>query len=104
LRLPEFSQLQQVQTILHLLEDQQEQLWPLIFQAPEQEQRVNIRIGTENPLEPIQSCSLISTQYYRNNIPVGSVGMLGPTRMVYENAIALVEATADYISESLTQN
>lgn len=104
LRLPEFSQLQQVQTILHLLEDQQEQLWPLIFQTPEQEQRVTVRIGTENPLEPIQSCSLISTPYYRNNIPVGSVGMLGPTRMVYENAIALVEATADYISESLTQN
>ncbi|MEB3279179.1 MAG: heat-inducible transcriptional repressor HrcA [Lyngbya sp.] len=104
LRLPEFSQLQQVQTILHLLEDEQEQLWPLIFQTPEKEQRVTVRIGTENPLEPIQSCSLISTQYYRNKVPVGSVGMLGPTRMVYENAIALVEATADYISESLTQN
>ncbi|NJN91585.1 MAG: heat-inducible transcriptional repressor HrcA, partial [Leptolyngbyaceae cyanobacterium SL_5_14] len=35
--------------------------------------------------------------------PVGSVGMLGPTRMVYENAIALVEATADYLSEALSQ-
>ncbi|MDY7022118.1 MAG: heat-inducible transcriptional repressor HrcA [Cyanobacteriota bacterium] len=102
LRLPEFSQLQQVQTILHLLEDEQEQLWPLIFQAPEQEQRVTVRIGAENPLEPIQCCSLISTQYYRGTTAVGSVGMLGPTRMVYENAIALVEATADYLSESLS--
>ncbi|MEL7034095.1 MAG: heat-inducible transcriptional repressor HrcA [Cyanobacteria bacterium J06592_8] len=102
LRLPEFSELQQVQTILHLLEDEQEQLWPLIFKTSEQEQRVTVRIGAENPLEPIQCCSLISTQYYRGNKPVGSVGMLGPTRMVYENAIALVEATADYISESLS--
>ncbi|MBS0015752.1 MAG: heat-inducible transcriptional repressor HrcA [Arthrospira sp. SH-MAG29] len=101
LRLPEFSQLQQVQTILHLLEDEQEQLWPLIFATPESSQQVNIRIGSENPLEPIRSCTLISAQYYQNSQPIGSVGILGPTRMVYENAIALVEATANYLSEAL---
>lgn len=104
LRLPEFSQLQQVQTIIHLLEDEPEQLWPLICQMPEPEQRVSIRIGSENPLEPIQGCSLISAQYYQGSQPAGSVGMLGPTRMVYENVIALVEATADYISETITTN
>ncbi len=104
LRLPEFSELQQVQTIIHLLEDEPEQLWPLICKMPEQEQRVSIRIGSENPLEPIQSCSLISAQYYQGSQAVGSVGMLGPTRMIYENVIALVEATADYISETITTN
>jgi heat-inducible transcriptional repressor len=104
LRLPEFSQLDQVQTILHLLEDEQEQLWPLIFAAPESQQQVNIRIGSENPLEPIRSCTLISAPYCQNSLPIGSVGILGPTRMVYENAIALVEATANYLSEALSQN
>jgi heat-inducible transcriptional repressor len=105
LRLPEFSQLQQVQTIIHLLEQEQEQLWPLIFASDSSEKpgkRVKVRIGSENPLEPIRSCTLISSTYTRGSVPVGSVGVLGPTRMVYENAIAVVEATADYLSEAIS--
>ncbi|MBD2093146.1 heat-inducible transcriptional repressor HrcA [Microcoleus sp. FACHB-1515] len=105
-RQPEFSELQQVQMIMQLLEEEQDQLWSLIFTAPEGEtgKRVSVRIGSENPLEPMRSCALISATYQRGDVPVGSVGMLGPTRMVYEDAIALVEATADYLSEALTQN
>lgn len=106
MRLPEFSEVQQVQTIVHLLEDEQDQLLPLIFEPSPFDQpgkRVTIRIGAENPLEPIRTCTLISSTYCRGDIPVGSVGMLGPTRMMYENAIALVEATADYLSDTLSQ-
>lgn len=106
-RQPEFSELQQVQMIMQLLEEEQDQLWSLIFAAPDREtpkKRVTVRIGSENPLEPIRSCALISATYQRGDVPVGSVGMLGPTRMVYEDAIALVEATADYLSEALSQS
>lgn len=105
LRQPEFSELQQVQTIVHLLEEEQDQLLPLIFERSPQEptgKRVSIRIGSENPLEPIRTCTLISSPYLKGSVPVGSVGVLGPTRMVYENAIALVEAAADYLSEALS--
>ena len=99
LRQPEFSQLQQVQTLLSLLEEQ-EQLSPIIFTLPEIEdfQRVTIKIGVENHLEPMQTCTLISANYYQDDLPVGSVGVLGPKRMLYENAIALVKNTADYLS------
>lgn len=103
-RHPEFSELQQVQTIMHLLEAEQDQLWSLIFESADAAQpnrRVMVRIGSENPLEPIRGCTLISTTYQRGNTPVGSVGMLGPTRMVYEDAIALVEATADYLTDAM---
>jgi heat-inducible transcriptional repressor len=101
LRQPEFSELQQVQTLLHLLEDGQEQLWPLIFQRSNQTP-VSIHIGAENPLAPMQSCALISAHYHRGNVPVGSVGVLGPTRMLYEDVIAGVEATAGYLSDVLS--
>lgn len=116
LRQPEFSELQQVQMLMHLLEEEQDQLWPLIFEWPKPEvtggtpmphmakgSRVNVRIGSENPLEPMRTCTLISANYCQGSVPVGSVGVLGPTRMVYENAIALVEAAADYLSEALSQ-
>lgn len=120
LRQPEFAELQQVQTIIHLLEEEQDQLWHLIFEQhgscsngetprnalpPELEKktrpRVAIRIGAENTLEPMRSCTLISSTYKRGSVPVGSVGVLGPTRMDYETAIAVVEAAADYLSEAL---
>ncbi|MBW4618364.1 MAG: heat-inducible transcriptional repressor HrcA [Cyanosarcina radialis HA8281-LM2] len=112
LRQPEFAELQQVQALLHLLEEEQEQLWPLIFELPQhysqdlcsktEGSRVTVRIGTENPLEPMRTCALISANYCQGKVPVGSIGVIGPTRMFYENAIALVEAAADYFSEALS--
>jgi len=106
LRQPEFSQSQQVQTIIHLLEEEPDQLWPLIFEEPEIDeklrQKVSIRIGAENPLAPIQTCTLISAIYRRGLVAVGSVGVLGPTRMDYETGIAVVTAAADYLSAALS--
>ncbi len=116
LRQPEFSELQQVKTLLHLLESEQDLLWQLIFNEPtleiasqlrgvgERQSKTTIRIGTENPLEPMQTCTLISTTYRQDSIPVGSIGLLGPKRMLYENAIALVQSAADYISEAISQD
>jgi heat-inducible transcriptional repressor len=106
LRQPEFSQVQQVQTIMQLLEEEQDQLWHLICEKTEMDDtnksKVTVRIGTENPLEPIQTCTLISAIYRRGSVPVGSVGVLGPTRLDYESAIAVVAAAANYLSEAFS--
>ncbi len=116
LRQPEFSELEQVKTLLHLLESEQDRLGQLIFDrsnldttlpvtaSGDRQSKITIRIGTENPLKPMQTCTLISTTYHQNSIPVGSIGLLGPKRMLYENAIALVESAADYISQAISQN
>jgi heat-inducible transcriptional repressor len=105
---PEFSQLQQVKTLLHLLESEQDKIWDLIFNpdlnlAVNLQSKPTIRIGAENPLKPMQICTLISTNYHQDSIPVGSVGILGPKRMLYENAIALVQSSANYISAAISQ-
>jgi heat-inducible transcriptional repressor len=105
LRQPEFNQLQQVQMLLHLLEEEQEQLIPLIFEWSEAiapTRRVRVKIGSENPLEPMHPCSLVSAVYCQKNLPAGSVGIIGPTRMLYENTISLVESTAEYLSAALS--
>lgn len=103
IRQPEFSATQQMQAIIHLLEEKQTQLWPLVFEAiasESQQPRVRVWIGSENPLEPMQECALVSSTYYQAETPLGSVSVLGPKRMMYENAIAAVEATADYLSDA----
>ncbi|MGQ4649944.1 heat-inducible transcriptional repressor HrcA [Lyngbya aestuarii] len=106
LRQPEFSELQQVQMLLHLLEREQDQLWSVIFELPEGldwQSRVSVKIGSENLLEPMRSCALVYANYQQDEVPVGSVGVIGPTRMIYENAIALVEAAANYLTGALSQ-
>ncbi len=105
---PEFSQLQQVKTLLHLLESEQDKVWQLIFNPDlnsslDLQPKIAIRIGAENPLKPMQACTLISTNYHQDSIPVGSLGLLGPKRMLYEDAIALVESAAGYISAAISQ-
>jgi heat-inducible transcriptional repressor len=99
LRQPEFAELEQVQMLIQLLEQDHDQLMPLIWDRHNQHRVVDITIGAENPLEPMQGCSLISAAYRYQNNAVGKVGMIGPTRMVYEDSIALVESTANYLSE-----
>jgi heat-inducible transcriptional repressor len=104
LRQPEFSQLEQMQMLLHLLEVEQESLFPLIFAIPtadRKKSKVSVRIGAENPLNPMKICTLISANYYQDELAIGSVGIIGPTRMPYESSIVLVESAADYISDSL---
>jgi heat-inducible transcriptional repressor len=103
LRQPEFSETQQVQAIVHLLEEEQAQLWPLVFETNTETaagRRVRVLIGSENPLEPMQGCALVSSTYCKDQEPIGSVSVLGPTRMMYDNAIAAVEAAADYLSDA----
>jgi heat-inducible transcriptional repressor len=105
---PEFSQLQQVKRLLHLLESEQDKVSSSIFDptldpARDSRSQVDIRIGTENSIESMQACTLISANYHQDSIPVGSVGLLGPTRMLYEDSIALVKSAAEYITAAIGQ-
>ena len=113
---PEFSQRSQIRSIVELLEDGRDQLWPLISAASTRSdglsgetpgedllgnRRLRIWIGAENPVEPMQSCALVTTMYGTPPGPVGSLGVLGPTRMLYENAVAAVEAAANYLTDAV---
>ena len=102
LRQPEFSKLKQVKMLIHLLEEEQDKLQSLILDVPENKllnKQVNIRIGNENPLKSMHLYSLVYSTYCQHDIPVGSIGIIGPTRMLYENTIPLVESTANYLSK-----
>lgn len=110
LRQPEFSESQQVQSIVRLLEAEQSQLWPLLSDEATPAQalqtgghNVRVWIGSENPIEPMQGCALVLSSYQVGETAAGSVGVLGPTRMMYENAVAVVEATAAHLSDALSE-
>lgn len=58
-----------------------------------------IRIGDENIYEELQSFSLVATPYAINEEMVGTVSVLGPTRMDYARVIP----TVDFIAKSLSR-
>jgi len=61
-----------------------------------------IFIGSEIPGRVIQGLSVIAAPYRRGDRLLGVLGVLGPTRMDYGRALALVETTARLLSRALT--
>ena len=112
---PEFAERSQLLSLVQLLEDGRDQLWPLIsttaladsgsrlFGEDSENQQLRIWIGAENPVTPMQSCALVTSTYGRTPGPVGSLGVLGPTRMLYENAVAAVSAAANYLTDAVAE-
>jgi heat-inducible transcriptional repressor len=62
---------------------------------------VIIYIGSENPLESLHHCTVIASTYHRRSAPLGTVTLLGPTRMAYERSIAAVQAVASHLTRAL---
>lgn len=63
---------------------------------------VQIFIGGESGLAPLDECSVVTAPYEVNGQVVGSVGVIGPTRMAYERVIPIVDITAKLLSSALT--
>ncbi|MCY4050886.1 MAG: heat-inducible transcriptional repressor HrcA [Gammaproteobacteria bacterium] len=66
------------------------------------ESGITIFIGEESGIEPLRDCSLISAPYKQDNQIVGVLGVIGPTRMHYEEVINTVDITAQIVSDALS--
>jgi heat-inducible transcriptional repressor len=63
---------------------------------------IQIFIGGESGLAPLDECSVVTAPYEVDGQIVGSVGVIGPTRMAYERVIPIVDITAKLLSSALT--
>ncbi|NJK35403.1 MAG: heat-inducible transcription repressor HrcA [Oscillatoriales cyanobacterium SM2_2_1] len=105
-RQPEFSDPQQIQTMLDLLEGDRGALRSLMTAATKNlgpTPTVRVSIGNELTLQSMQRCTLIATVYYGESTAAGSVGVLGPTRLDYGRVIASVQAAAYHLTAALRQ-
>jgi heat-inducible transcriptional repressor len=67
-------------------------------------QGVQIFIGGESGLAPLDECSVITAPYEVDGKVVGTLGVIGPTRMAYERVIPIVDITAKLLSSALSQH
>src|SRR4249920_3478270 len=64
---------------------------------------VQIYIGGESGLVPLDECSVVTAPYEVEGEVLGTVGVIGPTRMAYERVIPIVEITAKLLSMAMAQ-
>jgi heat-inducible transcriptional repressor len=63
---------------------------------------IQIFIGGESASMPLDECSMVTAPYEVDGQVVGTLGVIGPTRMAYERVIPIVDITARLLSNALT--
>ncbi|TAK95390.1 MAG: heat-inducible transcriptional repressor HrcA [Aquabacterium sp.] len=64
---------------------------------------VQIYIGGESQFVPFEELSVVSAPYEINGQVVGTLGVIGPTRMAYDRMIEIVDITSRLVSNVLSQ-
>ncbi len=100
LALPDFCDVDRIKELLKTIEDKRIVVGLLDKIADAEGPQVFI--GSENPLDEMKKFSLVAATYREGKRPIGAVGIIGPTRMNYPQAISIVDMTAKYITRMLS--
>lgn len=96
---PEFSSAARMKAIFEAFE-KKGLLLSLLDRASEVP-GLHLLIGEENPLTDLRDCTLVTAPYRRQGRVLGTVGVIGPTRMDYPRVVGVVEYTARLLGEVL---
>jgi heat-inducible transcriptional repressor len=64
---------------------------------------LSVAIGTEHGVQPLADCSIVVAPYEIEGEQAGTVGILGPTRMHYEQTLAAVAVVSKRLGQALTK-
>jgi heat-inducible transcriptional repressor len=86
----------------HLLELLEHQVEVVSLVRELLDEGATVSIGSENSRDEMRDCSIVVAPYKVEGEVVGTVGVLGPTRMDYRQALAAVEAISDQLGRVLS--
>ncbi len=96
---PEFSDLLKVREVLELFNDQD--VIRAVMNSAMKKQSVNVQIGSENQLELMRDCSLVTTSYSLGDTDMGAFGIIGPTRMSYGRVVSAMRFIQKLINREI---
>lgn len=64
---------------------------------------LSVAIGAEHGIEPLAACSVVVSPVIADGEVIGSVGVLGPTRMNYPQALNSVEVVSDQLGRHIAE-
>ncbi|MGZ4712783.1 MAG: heat-inducible transcriptional repressor HrcA [Acidimicrobiia bacterium] len=88
-------------TTARLLEMLEEQVVVVSLVRDLLDHGVHVSIGSENDVDELRDCSIVLAPYQVNGALAGTVGVLGPTRMDYPQALAAVAAVSQQLGRLL---
>lgn len=91
LSFPEFNNVLKAKNLIKLLEEKDAVKTVFDFDDHGQEQAIRVSIGEENNIAELKDCSLITTTYTIGGETVGSIGIIGPTRMDYGKVVSTLK-------------
>lgn len=91
---PEFRDVERVRSLLGILEE--ERVVRDLLKSGE-DSGLKITIGSENKFSGIQDCSMVQATYRLNGQIVGTMAVLGPTRMEYGKVISVMDYLHKYL-------
>jgi heat-inducible transcriptional repressor len=96
---PEFNDISKIRSLLQMI-DQEEWIYNLI---KKDSAGINIKIGRENNNIAMENCSLITATYSVGAEKLGTIAILGPTRMEYSRVISLLQFLSNDLTLTLTK-
>lgn len=95
---PEFRDVERVRNLIGILEE--EKVLKDLLQGGE-DSGLKVTIGSENKFTGIQDCSMVQATYRLNGQIVGTMAVLGPTRMEYGKVISVMDYLHKYLKTIL---
>jgi heat-inducible transcriptional repressor len=96
---PEFASVDKMRALFKAFEDKYKLL--KLLERSVAAQGIKVFIGSENPFFEMQGCSMVVSSYKAGANVVGTLGVIGPTRMQYKQVIQVVEYTSKLLTKLL---
>ncbi len=94
---PEFSHVSKIRILLQAFQEKKALL--VLLDRCLNADGVQVFIGSEGLGNQVPGCGMVLAPYFDRGQPLGSLGVVGPVRMNYARILALVEFTAQVLSE-----
>ena len=97
LEYPEFSDIEKAKGVFNTFEEQE----MLITLLGSNADNVQVVIGSESTMEGMQGCSVIKANYTFGKKNLGSIGVIGPTRMDYAQVFSILNGIAKSVNSAI---
>ncbi|BDR76254.1 heat-inducible transcription repressor HrcA [Clostridium tetani] len=93
---PEYNDIQRAKDFLSLIDDKDK-----VKNLIKSDDNITIKIGKENFIEDAKDCTIITAVYKLKDRPLGTIGVIGPTRMPYSRVVSILSTLVDELDKLL---
>lgn len=98
---PEYHNIDKAKEFLSLIHNE-ENLKNILDQSNPQN-KLSVKIGQENFVECARECSIITATYSYNGNTLGTIGVIGPTRIPYAKVISVLGSIVNEINNNISK-